>query len=391
MPDQGELWQSEVPSWQVSRPPAPLDVLVVGAGFGGGHNQSARAVAEALVKEWPDARTAVLDYLAWFPPGLGQLSARSYTAMTKYWPAAYGLLQDLSGHLAPLPGWTDLIGSVGADPFWAALEAWQPRLLVLTHPLPATVVARWRHQGLTIPPTCVVVTDYSLHPQWAQPGLDRYCVANQSVKAQLEASGIPAERIVLTGIPIREPFWAPVTAGQRPPSSRPTVLFLGSAQGGLGRVNAACRRILMAATPARLVVVAGSDRVLWNRLTALSRRVGSDRLQVHGLVRSIAPLLQEADILITKAGGLSLSEALAVGVPMVIYRPIPGHEVDNAEWLRREGAAVLTRRPDEVARAVRSLLDRPGWRHHLATRAKSLGRPHAARDVVRVARRLLPD
>jgi processive 1,2-diacylglycerol beta-glucosyltransferase len=374
--------------WIAEQPDtSPVDVLIVGAGYGLGHNQSAHAIREAVGEVMPGVRAAVADYLDWFPAPFGPLTARGYVAMTKYWPRAYGLLADLSGYLAPRPTWNDLMALVGSDEFWRVIQARQPRLLVATHPLPATVVARRRHQGLPTPPTVLVVTDYSAHPQWIQPGLDAYCLPSGPAGHAFRRAGIPASRIHETGIPIRRPFWDPPPPAD---SAAGTVVVLGSALGGLGGVNAAVSRLVVALGSERLIVVSGGDRRLYARLSQLARRVGPDRLVVHGRVASIAPLLSQADLLVTKAGGLSLSEGLAMGLPLVVYRPIPGHEVDNARWLQTRGAAVVTTRPADVADAVQYLLAHPDVRRTMAAAARRLGRPRAAHAVAEVLRELLP-
>ncbi|MCL8208239.1 MAG: glycosyltransferase [Actinomycetia bacterium] len=376
------------------RPAEPVDVLLVGAGFGGGHNQSAWAVREALDRVWPGVRAHVLDYLDLFP-ALGPVTAKGYVAMTKYWPRAYGFFHDLTGQFAPHPAWRGAVGQVGERDFWAVLQRFDPAVLVLTHPLPATVAAGWRRAGLNVPPTILVVTDYSVHPQWAQPGLDHYCVPNREVADTLVRAGVDPGRIELTGIPVRQAFWDPPardaarTRWNLPPSDS-VVLFLGSALGGLGGVSAACRRLVVGVPDARLVVVTGRDRRLKARLDHFAARVGTDRLRVLGYVTDVAGLLAAADVLVTKAGGLTLSEALAVGVATVIYRPIPGHEQDNAAWLARRDAALVTDRAEELAAAVRSLVHDPTRRAALAAAARALGRPRAALAVAETVRAYAP-
>lgn len=376
------------------RPVEPVDVLLVGAGFGSGHNQSAWAVREALDRVWPGVRAHVLDYLDLFP-ALGPVTAKGYVAMTKYWPRAYGFFHDLTGQFAPHPAWRGAVGQVGERDFWAVLERLNPSVLVLTHPLPATVVAGWRRAGLHVPPTVLVVTDYSVHPQWAQAGLDRYCVPNREVAETLVRAGVDPDRIDLTGIPVRQPFWEPPdreaarTRWNLSPSD-PVILFMGSALGGLGGVSSACRRLVMRIPEARLVVVTGRDRRLKAKLDDFAARVGAGRMRVLGYVTDVAGLLAAADVLVSKAGGLTLSEALAVGVATVIYRPIPGHEQDNAAWLARRQAALVTGRADELADAVRELVHDPVRRGRLAAAAQALGRPRAALAVAETVRSYAP-
>jgi processive 1,2-diacylglycerol beta-glucosyltransferase len=388
MTEEPKRWSHPVRGWP--EPTEPVDVLLVGAGFGRGHNQSAWAVREALDRVWPGVRAYVLDYLDLFP-ALGPFTAKGYVAITKYWPRAYGFLHDLTGQMAPHPAWRDAVGQVGERDFWTLVERLKPSVLVLTHPLPATVVAGWRRAELSVPPTVLVVTDYSVHPQWAQTGLDRYFVPNQEVRDTLRRAGVDAACIEVTGIPVRQPFWEPPareTARSRwnlAPSD-PVVVFLGSALGGLGGVASACRRLAVRIPEARLIVVTGRDRRLKAQLDDFARRVGDGRIRVLGYVTDVAGLLAAADVLISKAGGLTLAEALAVGVATVIYRPIPGHEQDNAAWLVRRQAALVTGRPDELADAVRAVLQDPERRAALAGAARALGRPRAALAVAEAVR-----
>jgi processive 1,2-diacylglycerol beta-glucosyltransferase len=265
------------------------------------------------------------------------------------------------------------------------LAAKRPAAVVATHPWPATVIARARHEGIATPPTLLVATDFSLHPQWVQPGLDHYCVPTQDAAALLMQGGIPAARITVTGIPIHRAFQG--LEHQRP--DVPTVLLVGSAQGGLGGVPVACKRMLLQIAPARLEVVVGADRWLKNRLQQRRTFRRSDRFVVHGYVPDLSALLCHADVVVTKGGGVTLAEALATGIPLVVYRAIPGHEVDNAAWLEREGAALVARHPAELAADVASLLANPERCRSLAAHARRLARPRAADDVADLAMGLL--
>ena len=366
-------------------PGAATDVLLVGAGFGHGHNRSARAIGEALARGWPGLSIDFVDYLDALPTPIAAMGTAGYVAVTKYWPRAYGMLHDLSAQLAPRPTWNELLGGVGRDMLMQVLAAKRPRAVVATHPWPATVIARARHEGITMPPTLLAATDFSLHPQWVQPGLDHYCVPTPDAALMLMQGGIPPSRVTVTGIPIRRAF----QEFERTRPNVPTVLLVGSAQGGLGGIPVACKRLLLQIAPARLEVVVGADRWLKTRLQQRRTFRRSDRLVVHGYVPDLADLLCHADVMVTKGGGVTLAEALATGVPLVVYRAIPGHEVDNAAWLEREGAAVVARHPVELAAEVASVLAHPERRRSLADNARRLARPLAADDVAHLAAGLL--
>lgn len=149
---------------------------------------------------------------------------------------------------------------------------------------------------------------------------------------------------------------------------------------GIGPLEAVTRLLLRLDPPPAVTVVAGQDQRAAARLRALA--ADHPRLEVHGYTPDVASLMARADLLVTKAGGLTCSETLAVGLPMVLLRPLPGHEEDNAAHLTRLGAAIQARTPGQAAALARYLLvDAPGRRERMVQAARAAGRPRAALAV----------
>jgi processive 1,2-diacylglycerol beta-glucosyltransferase len=142
---------------------------------------------------------------------------------------------------------------------------------------------------------------------------------------------------------------------------------------------AAAVQALREGTQAHLVVVAGRDRQWYERLAALQDEATG--LTVLAYTTAMPALMAAADVLVSKAGGMTMAEALVSGLPMVVYRPIPGQEAENARYLKDEGAARIAEDVVSLAAAVRELVARPALREAMAARARRLGRPGAARTI----------
>jgi processive 1,2-diacylglycerol beta-glucosyltransferase len=219
--------------------------------------------------------------------------------------------------------------------------------------------------------------------------VDLYCVAAEETKARLVARGATAENVVVTGIPIAAKFSAKPDArvvrkalGLR--DDLPTLLVL-SGGFGMGPVGKILGQLDEVAREFQTVVVCGRNEELRRDLAAQDRQHPT---RVLGFASNMHELMAVADLVITKPGGLTSSEALAMGKPLLILDPIPGQETANSDFLLERGAAVKVNRAEDVPFKVEQLLASKKL-VALANAAKSLGRPQAAESVCReVVRRL---
>lgn len=363
---------------------AEPEILILSAGYGAGHNQAAVAVAEALRLLSPGTTVRVLDYLRFFPAGLAPATLGIYRGLTKWAPTAYGGLYRLTSAMARVRPWQVVEYSVGRRRLAEALVTRPPAAILCTHPLPMGVLGEIRRHAALPVPLAGLMTDFVSHDEWVKPFLDRYYVPTEAMAAALASAGVPAGHLVVTGIPVRRGFWTPPP----PPTARrllgfapdvPVVLFLTSALGTLGRVPAAVRALLALPLRFRLVVIAGRDRGLYGRLAAWG--IDPGRLTVLGFEERVAQLMAAADVVVTKGGAITLSEALALGRPIIVWRPVPGQEAGNARWIAGRGAGRIAPDAPALARTVAELLTRDDLRESLAAGARALGRPRAALAV----------
>lgn len=354
-------------------------MVLLEASYGGGHAHAAAALAASLAELAPSLRVERVDVFDRISPALNEATRYAYIQCLIHVPLLWREVYERTRHVPPDSPW-QLLDRAAARRVGRFLAGKRPRAVVATHPGPARLAGALRAAGQLDAPVFAVVTDYVVHGLWAHPGVDWYLVGHEAVRDGLTARGIDPARVAVTGIPIHPRFGRPADrerlrrAWQLGPE--PVVLFMAGSAGLVRGMEDACRALVQAQGRFQLLVVAGRDGVLERRLRAAV--AGAARpARVLGFVDRVDELMSLADLLLSKAGGLTVSEALAKGLPMVIYRPIPGQEEGNAAFLVAHGAARVTREPQELVAQVQHLLRSPGLRAQMAAAASQLGRPQA--------------
>jgi processive 1,2-diacylglycerol beta-glucosyltransferase len=244
-----------------------------------------------------------------------------------------------------------------------------------------------------------VITDFTAHPIWAFPHVDRYFVASDEVATELATHGVAREHIEVTGIPVDPRFAVRIgrDAARRRvglAADRPAVLIMGGGS-GVGPLAELALRLADLDTRPQIAVVCGTNARLAQRLETLlharQARGAAHDVTVLGFTRDVDVWLEACDLLVGKAGGLTCSEALVKGTPLVIFKPTPGQEVRNAEYLERHEAAVHADTVDDVRLTVERWLRDPAELERRRAAALALGRPHAAETIARQVLDAMPE
>lgn len=363
-------------------------IAILHATAGNGHRRAAQAIAAAIQELEPAATVREVDTLVFASRFYRGAYAQGYNVMAARAPRLWGLLYR-SWETAPLRGGTPaarLLDRLNLRRLARVVERERPDAVVCTHFLPVEALEPLRARGRMDVPLFGVVTDFGVHPFWAMPRVDGWFVAGERAAEELARHGVPPARIEVTGIPVDPGFAA--SHGRATARARfgldptgPVVLVMGGGHGVGPLAGVAARLAALAARP-EVIVVCGTNRRLQAEVEALpAAREG--RVRALGFTHDVDLLLEASDALVSKAGGLTCSEALVKEVPMVIFRPTPGQEVRNAEILEAAGAAVRAGSAAEVERAVARILGEPAVRERMHAAARTLARPDAARAVAR--------
>ncbi len=371
-----------------------LDVLIVSAQVGTGHVQAARAVEAELRRVAPQLRMRHIDVLDYFQRWYRLLYASGFKVLMSRLGWVYGAGFWLSNRRTR-PGrsmverfrlWFER-GCLWR--FRRFVERVRPRLIVNTHIIAPPIVGRLIEGGYVDSRQFVCVTDTFPHRWWYSEHVERYFVAHAAAIDTLRSWGIDRERIVVSGIPVLGKWDEPVDPERVRrewdlPRDRKIVLVSGGAAFTCGPVARIARRLVEACPDIFVVVLAGHNKSLLARLCRMDDV--HDRLRAIGYTDRLPELVETASLFVTKAGGITTSECLGKGTPMVLLRPVPGQESDNARHFERHGAAVIAHDTPRTVAQVRRLLADPDALAAMGRAARSLsepGRQTLAREVCR--------
>lgn len=367
-------------------------ILVLSASVGAGHVRAAEAVTLALRELAPDASVENHDVLNFTNATFRTLYGRFYLDLVNRAPHVWGYFYDLMDR-PPSP-------EQKADRFRIMVEKLNLRkllkvlredhwdIVVSTHYLPAGLIASLRQKDEIRLPQFTVSTDFETHRLWVNQPCERYFTATEEGAVNLQHWGVPAGDIAVSGIPIHPVFGrrknrAECLKNQGLGGDRPVVLQMAGGF-GVGPVESIFQNLLAVEQPLELVVVAGRNEELLLRLQQIpvSER---HRAKVLGYTADMDELMTAADVVISKPGGLTTSEALACGTAMIVVNPIPGQESRNSDFLLENGAAVKINNLSTLTYKLGRLLSEPGHLARLRENALRLAKPDAAFTVARAA------
>jgi len=274
-------------------------------------------------------------------------------------------------------------------PFIKLLEQYQPEITICTHFLPAEIISWLRAKERLYSPQAIVVTDLDIHAMWLCHHYERYFVALDETRAHMERLGIPAEKVIVSGIPI-DPLFSEVkdkVEMRRKHGLKPdrTTIILSAGGYGSDSIENILSSLLELQHEAQVVAICGRNEELRERLISLvSCYPNKTRVEVKvvGYTTEIDEFMSAADLMIGKPGGLTTSEALAKGLVFVIVNPIPGQEERNADHLLEDGVALRCNNLPALAYKIDRLLDDPDQLQSKRENVRRVARPHAAREIV---------
>lgn len=363
-------------------------ILMLSVSAGNGHTRAAEALRARADAPQFGVAAVHLDLLQFATPLLRMLYATFYMVLVRRAPALWRFLYHATNNAKP----TGLIHTMrrwaermNCRPLLEQVAACAPDAIICTHFLPAEMLSQLIASGRLHCPVWVQVTDFDLHGMWVHEHMAGYFAPNQEVAFRMHGHGIGRAEIHVTGIPVMPAFSQPLAGGAcaRELGLDPqvtTVLLMGGGA-GLGSVVAVAAHLLGMRQKFQLIALGGKDPAVLAALQELAAR-HPGRLAALGYTDRIERLMACADLVVTKPGGLTTAEALAMGLPMIVIAPIPGQEERNANFLIEQGVALQAFDLPTLEFRIRHLLANPAKLADMRARAQALGNPGAADEVL---------
>lgn len=364
-------------------------ILLLSVSAGAGHMRAAQAIAAAAANlPAPAPEVLHLDVMDYVNAAFRKLYTDFYIKLVNHAPALWGMLYNAS-HEAKSDSKREAVRRAlerwNAHPLLKAIADFAPDHIICTHFLPAEMLSRLIRKERLSCPVSVQVTDFDLHRLWVQEHMHAYFAANEEVAYRMRAQGIAADKIHVSGIPIMPAFSQGLSrqecAAEVGLSPDKTTIVLMGGGAGLGSLDKVAASLLALDPDFQLIAMAGKNAAALSALQNLSSQYPG-RVLAQGFTNKVERLLACADLVITKPGGLTSSECLAMGLPMIVNAPIPGQEERNADFLLEQGVALKAFDEVTLCYRVQYLLAHPQKLAEMRAKAKALGKPQAAQTVL---------
>jgi processive 1,2-diacylglycerol beta-glucosyltransferase len=355
-------------------------LLILSTSIGAGHAKAGEALCEAYVSHC-GGEAFHIDFLRYTSPTFGPWVEQTYYALTKHTPSVYKLLYKLADRPNSPVKKSEVY--IGLSKYKELLKEYRPDAIIATHFFPAAVIS-YLYPRFPIP-NGLVLTDYTAHHIMINSHTNLLFAGHERMVDELKGFGVEESRIRVTGIPVRSCFAGELNRRAARiklelDPDLPVILIMsgGNAIGPLVDVLETLGRLT---EKFQVIAIAGHNQKSYQELQEVLAAVGL-RGRILGFVDNVHEYMAAADLLVSKAGGLTVAEALAVSLPMLIIRPTPGQEDGNTLFLTNAGAALHLKSIAELEPVVGELLREPVKIEMMRNNAAKIGKPKAAEAIV---------
>ncbi|MBZ4646947.1 MAG: processive 1,2-diacylglycerol beta-glucosyltransferase [Petroclostridium sp.] len=358
-----------------------MRVLFLSVTAGQGHHSAAKAVMDYLNER--NVECTMLDTFEYINPILSESIARGYLISTQFTPAVYGKLYRLAEKKEKSDAKfsiSKLTSSILSRKLVTYIRDYSPDVIVCTHIFSAQIITELKEKNLGAK-TIGIITDFTIHPFWEDTDLDYYITASELLNHQAEKKGIPIEKIKATGIPIHMKFSKKIDQAEARrllEVEDKTTIFVMSGSMGYGNVIKIIRQLDELDMDFQIISVCGNNKGLKRKIDHLKSK---KKIYNYGFVNNVDVIMDAANCIVTKPGGLTVSESLAKRLPMILINPIPGQEDRNVEFLLNNGLAVKTSPTFPIDEAVFQLMLNDWRQQNLKEMIKYIGKPNASKDL----------
>lgn len=352
-----------------------------------GHHSATIAIEKALKILEPHTEILNINAFNYTNPISEKIVNRIYMSVIKSTPQIWEYLYDNPKVVKKLENLKKSVHRFNSPKLKNLFDKFRPDAVVCTQAFPCGMVADFKETYNSGLPLIAVLTDYIPHAYWIYDQVDYYITPSEEVTQRLIKKGAPAQKIKMLGIPFEPKFnehipRLKIIQKLKLQNNLPTILIMGGGQ-GLGPIKTIVKTLEKVKSDFQEIIVAGSNKKLYKSLKRKIKRY-KKKILLFGYADNINELMEVSDIIITKPGGITSAEALAKKLLMIIVKPIPGQEANNARYLTEKEVAIKIDKPKEVNPVVEDLLKNPARLNRMREACGRISKPNASFDIAKL-------
>ena len=365
-------------------------IVVLYASVGGGHFKAAEAIKNYILENYTDCEVEMLDALKYTNKAIDKIIINSYLNMARYSPELWGDIYKLSAKQYSVANFSNAVQKLLSLKLVKYFKEQKPDIIVSTHPFITEMCAVLKKKEKITAKLNVIITDYASHRFWElKPEyIDHYFVANNETKYTMISHGIEEYKIHVTGIPVSSSFFKNYNKEEiyrefNLDRNKRTVLIFAGGEYGISNIKNFYNGLLNVEENIQIVTIAGK-RIKSQKLFAKLAEMSNKKVVILGYTNKVPELMQIADLIISKPGGLTTTEILNSQIPFAIINPIPGQEEENANFLLNNGAAVRIFDAKNTKPFLDNLLSDDIRLNNIKAMQKHIARPNSTTDIVKI-------
>ena len=365
-------------------------VIILYASVGGGHFKAAEGIKNYISENYENTSVEMIDALKYTNKLVDKMIISSYVNMARYSPKMWGEIYKFSEKQYSVANFSNAVQKILSQKLFKLLQSKNPTTIISTHPFITEMVASLKKHNKISTELNVIITDYVSHKFWElKPEyVNRYFVATEEMKYGLIHNGISANKIFVTGIPVGPAFLANYNKSEiykefELSENKKTVLLFGGGEYGLSSVKKFLEGILSIKEDIQMVAIAGKNIKTQKMFKEVASKY-SKKVVILGYTTKVPELMQIADFIISKPGGLTTTEVLVSNVPFIVINPVPGQEEGNANFLLNSGAAVRIFDADKTKPFFEQLINNEARIKGMKEMQKLIAKPYSTKAICEV-------
>ena len=368
-------------------------ILIFYASFGGGHLSAAKSIEKYLQKSYNNITVELIDCMKYVNKTIEKISTSAYKEMAKKAPWAWGKIYEGS-QKGPLAHISSKANSFMAIKLLKLLREKNPDIVISTHPFGSQMCSYLKRKGKVNFKIATIMTDFKSHDQWLVGAdyTDFFFVSNTDMQKELMQKNIEENKIIVTGIPVREEFLMQhnkeqILADLDFTTDKKTILFFGGGEFGLGKdMTLNVFECLLSKCPkAQIIAISGRNEVMKNKFESLVEQyLRNQDVRIFEFTDKVAEYMSISNLVVTKPGGLTSSESLVSHLPMVLINPIPGQEEENAEFLESKKVAKWIKKDDDINFILNILVNDETILNNMRENTYLIAKPNATENICKI-------
>ncbi|MCR3758357.1 MGDG synthase family glycosyltransferase [Clostridium felsineum] len=361
-----------------------MKFLILSVSAGGGHIHAAYALKKYITQYEEGSQVELLDTIKYLNPFLDKVLIGGYLKTLKVSPALFGKLYNFTEKDDNLASLSNKLNEFMAYKLIPIIESFNPDVIICTHPFPTEMVSILKSKESLKTPMLCILTDYAPHSFWIRPQVDSYIVSNSDMIEEMVKRGVKRENIYDLGIPVDPDFMKTFDKNETLNElnlslHKKTILIMGGSL-GFGKIEKIYESLSKSNANIQIIIITGNNKKLYSKLLEIAE-ISNVETRILGYTKEVNRYMQASDLLLTKPGGLTITEALICRIPLAIFSPLPGQEEKNEDFLLKHNLAISIHDIENCCVTIENLISNPELLDTMKNNCSNFSKPYSGKNI----------